>query len=142
VRAAIHPLVFLLGSLLLSVTWLVLREPPPAAEPKSTAFGTARPAQRPHVERKTIELDPEILRRYVGSYRVDLGLDVALEIEGGKLFARSEGAPPYQLRATSETAFYIPELDADLAFDRDDAGRAVGFTVSLPTGTLTAKRTR
>jgi hypothetical protein len=142
VRASIHPLVFLLGSLLLSVTWLVLREPPPAAEPKVTAFGTTRSAPRPHVERKTVELDPEVLRRYIGSYRVDLGLNVALEIEGGKLLARSEGAPPYELRATSETEFYIPELDADLAFDVEGVGHAVGFTAHLPTGTITAKRTR
>ena len=140
-RSSIHPLVFLLGSLLLSVTWLALREPPPAAQPTLSAFGTTRPAQRPHVEHKTIELDPEILRRYVGSYRLDLGLDVALAIEGDKLLARSEGAPPYELRATSETEFYIPELDADLAFDVEGA-RAVGFTAHLPTGTFTAKRTR
>jgi hypothetical protein len=142
VRASIHPLVFLLGSLLLSVTWLALRAPPPAAVPKATAFGTARPAPGARVERKTIDLDREILQRYAGSYRLDVGVDVELEIEGGKLFARSEGAPRYELRATSETEFYIPELDADLAFDVDGAGRAVGFSARLPTGTITAKRTR
>jgi hypothetical protein len=141
VRLSIHPLVFLLGSLLLSVTWLVLRAPPPA--PRTVmAFGAGRPAPQPRVERKTIELDTEVLRRYVGSYRLDLSVDVALEIEGGKLFARSEGAPRYELRATSETEFYIPELDADLAFDVDGAGRAVGFTARLSTGTISAKRAR
>jgi uncharacterized protein DUF3471 len=141
-RPAVHPLAFLIGSLLLSVTWLVLREPPPPAAPKVTAFGTARPAARPRVERKTVELDPEILRRYVGSYRLDVGMDVALDLDGGKLFAAGTGAPRYELLATSETEFYIPELDADLAFDIEGAGHAVGFSVRLPTGTLAAKRTR
>jgi hypothetical protein len=133
--------VFLIGSLLLSVTWLALRAPPPA--PRNVkAFGAGRPASQPRVERKTIELDTEVLRRYVGSYRLDLGLDVALEVESGKLFARSEGAPRYELRATSETEFYIAEIDADVAFDVEGAGRAVGFTARLPTGTISAKRTR
>jgi hypothetical protein len=140
-RTSIHPLAFLLGSLLLSATWLVLREPPPPAT-KTTAFGTARPATRQHVERKTVELDPEILRRYVGSYRLDVGMDVALDIDGGKLFAAGAGVPRYELRATSETEFYIPEIDADLKFDVEGAGRAVGFTAQLPTSTITAKRVR
>ncbi len=101
-----------------------------------------RAASRPRVERKTIELDTELLRRYAGSYRLDVGMDVALEIDGGKLFAAGAGAPRYELRATSETEFYIPDLDADLAFDVEGAGRAVGFTARLPTGTITARRTR
>jgi hypothetical protein len=140
VRQSIHPLVFLLGSLLLSVTWLMLREPPPP--PRVTAFATARPPPRPRVERKTIELDAEVLRRYVGSYKLDVGTDVALEVDDGKLFAQGAGAPRYELRATSETEFYVSELDAEIAFDIDAAGRAVSFAAKLPTGTITAKRAR
>ncbi|HUO65897.1 MAG TPA: DUF3471 domain-containing protein [Gammaproteobacteria bacterium] len=140
-RTSIHPLVFLLGSLLFSVTWLVLRAPPPP--PRSvTALGSGRPAPRPHAERKTIELEPEILRRYAGSYRLDVGTDVALAVDAGKLVAQAEGAPRYELRATSETEFYIPEIDADVAFELDGAGRAVSFAAHLPTGTIIAKRTR
>src|SRR5262245_17181090 len=139
-RSSIPPLGFLVGSVLLSATWLALQPPPPA--PSAAAFGTARSAPRPRVERKTIELGPEILRRYVGSYRLDAGPDVAIELDGGRLFAQAEGTPRYELRATTETEFYLPELDADLEFDVDAAGRAMGFTARLPTATLTAKRAR
>jgi len=139
-RSSIHPLLFLVGSLLLSATWLALRSPPPS--PSVAAFGSARPAPRPRTERKTIELGPEILNRYVGSYRLEAGPDVAIELDGGRLLAQAEGTPRYELRATAETEFYVPELDADLKFDVDAAGRAVGFEARMPTATLTAKRQR
>src|SRR5262252_346180 len=130
-RSSIPPLGFLVGSLLLSATWLALRPPPPRAE-SNVAFGTARPASRPHAERRTIELDAEILRRYVGSYRLDSGPDVAIELDGGRLFAEAEGTPRYELRATAETEFYVPELELDLKFEVDGAGRAVGFAARMP----------
>ena len=141
-RNSVHPLVFLLGSLLLSVMWLVLREPPPTARPNVTAFGTARPAPRPRVERKTIELDSETLSRYVGSYRLDESIEVAIELDAGRLFAIAQATPRYELEPTSEKEFYLPDLDVDIAFDVDATGRAVSFTAKLPTGTITAKRAR
>ncbi len=141
-KSSIHPLAFLLGSLLLSAAWLALRPSATTKEPNAAAFGVARPAARPRAEHKTIELDPEILRRYVGTYRLDVGMDVALAVDSGKLVAQAEGAPRYELRATSEAEFYIAEIDADLAFELDGDGRAVSFAAHLPTGTITAKRTR
>jgi hypothetical protein len=140
-KSSIHPLAFLLGSLLLSAAWLALRPPVTTQAPSAAAFGTARSTPRPHVEHKTIELDPEILRRYVGTYRLDVGMDVALAVEAGKLVAQAEGAPRYELRATSEAEFYIAEIDADLAFELDGDGRAASFAAHLPTGTISAKRT-
>jgi hypothetical protein len=141
-KSSIHPLVFLLGSLLLSAVWLLLRAPPLAPAPSVAAFGSARPAPRPHVDRKTIELPAEILRRYAGSYRLDSGPDVAIELDGAKLFAQADGTPRYELHAMSETEFYVPELDLDLKFDVDGTGRAVSFAARMPTATMTAKRTR
>lgn len=139
-RLEIHPLVFLIGSLLLCATWLSLRPAPPAPVTSAAAFA-ARVAA--HVrERKTIELPADVLSRYVGSYRIDEGIEVAIELEAGHLFALSQGAPRYELRPTSEKEFYVPELDADVAFDLDDAGRAASFAAHLPTGTITAKRAR
>ena len=140
--SSLPPLGFLVGSLLLSATWLALRPPAPHATPSVTGFGTARPAPRARIERKTIELDAELLRRYVGSYRLDSGPDVAIELDGSRLFAQAEGTPRYELRATGDTEFYVPELDADLSFELDGTGHAVGFAARMPTATMTAKRTR
>jgi hypothetical protein len=58
------------------------------------------------------------------------------------LFAIAEGMPRYKLEPTSEKEFYVADLDADVAFDVDAAGRAVSFAAKVPTGTITAKRAR
>ena len=135
-----HPLVFLVGSLLLCATWLSLRPAPPAPVTSAAAF--AARAQAHARERKTIELAPDVLRRYVGSYWIDESIGVSIELDAGNLFAKAEGMPRYELKPTSEKEFYVADLDADIAFDVDAAGRAVSFAAKLPTGTITAKRAR
>jgi hypothetical protein len=139
-RFDIHPLVFFVGSLLLCATWLALRPAPPPPITPGAAF-TARAAAHAR-ERKTIELAPEILSRYVGSYRLDESIEIAIVLDGGRLFAVAEATPRYELEPTAEKEFYVSDLDADVAFDVDSTGRAASFTAKLPTGTITAKRAR
>ena len=139
-RLEIHPLVFLVGSLLLCATWLALRPTPPPPVTSGAAFA-ARAAAHAR-ERKTIELAPEVLSRYVGSYRIDESIAVSIELDAGRLFAIAEGMPRYELEPTSEKEFYVADLDADVAFDVDAAGRAVSFAAKVPTGTINAKRAR
>jgi hypothetical protein len=140
VRLEIHPLVFLVGSLLLCAAWLSLRPAPPPPVTSAAAFA-ARIAAHTR-EHKSIEVSSEVLSRYVGSYRIDEGIEVAIELDAGHLFAVTQGAPRYELKPTSEKEFYLPDLDADVAFAVDASGRAVSFAASLPTGTITAKRAR
>jgi hypothetical protein len=140
VRLEIHPLVFFVGSLLLCATWLSLRPAPPAPITSAAAFA-AKAAAHVH-ERKTIELSTDVLSRYVGSYRLDESIEVAIELDAGGLFAIAQGTPRYELRPTSEKEFYLPDLDADVVFEVDPAGRAVSFAAKLPTGTIIAKRAR
>jgi hypothetical protein len=140
VRLEVHPLVFLIGSLLLCAAWLSLRPAPPAPVTSAAAFA-ARVAAHSH-EHKTVELPPEVLSRYVGSYRIDESIEVAIELDVGRLFAVAQDTPRYELKPTSEKEFYLPELDADVAFEVDASGRALSFAARLPTGTITAKRAR
>ena len=139
-RLEIHPLVFFFGSLLLCAIWLSLRPAPPLPLTPGAAF--AARVQAHARERKTIELAPEVLSRYVGSYRLDGTIEIAIEVDAGHLFAVAEATPRYELKPTSEKEFYVADLDADVAFDVDAAGRAASFTAKLPTGTITAKRAR
>jgi uncharacterized protein DUF3471 len=139
-RLEIHPLVFLVGSLLLCATWLSLRPTPPKPITSAAAFA-ARTAAHAR-EHKTIELEPEILSRYVGQYRLDETIEIAIALDAGHLFAVAEGTPRYRLEPTSEKEFYVADLDAEIAFDVDAAERPVSFTAKLPTGTITAKRAR
>lgn len=136
-RLGIHPLVFLIGSLLLCATWLALRPAPPAP----SAAISARPAE-PRRERNTIELPPEVLTRYVGSYQMDASIDITIELDAGRLFVKAQGTPRYELHATSETTFFTQEIDSEIAFKVDAAGRAKSFDARFVTGTITAERVR
>jgi uncharacterized protein DUF3471 len=135
VRLEIHPLAFLVGSLLLCATWLALRPTPPPPIVLATRAAHVR-------ERKTIELPADVLSRYVGSYLLDQTVEIKMELDGSRLFAISEGTPRYELKPTSEKEFYLPDLDTDVAFEVDANERVVGFSAKLPMGTITAKRTR
>jgi len=139
VRLEIHPLAFLVGSLLLCATWLALRPTPPPPITPGTAFAARAAHAR---ERKTIELPADVLSRYVGSYLLDQTVEIKMQLDGSRLFAISEGTPRYELKPTSEKDFYLPDLDTDVAFEVDANERVVGFSAKLPMGTITAKRAR
>jgi hypothetical protein len=130
--------VFFIGSLLLCATWLSLRPAPPAPITSAAAFA-ARAAAHSR-ERKTIELPADVLSRYVGSYWFEESIEVSIQLDTGRLFAVAPSTPRYELKPTSEKAFYVPDIDADVVFATDTSGRVLSFTASLPTGTVTAKR--
>jgi len=80
-----------------------------------------------------------VLSRYVGSYLLDQTVEIKMQLDGSRLFAISEGTPRYELKPTSEKEFYLPDLDADVAFEVDANERVVGFSAKLPMGTITAE---
>jgi hypothetical protein len=82
------------------------------------------------------------LQRYVGSYRVDASTSVVIERDGGRLYAEATGTPRLELLATSETTFFVPQVDADLEFTIDGGGHTESFVVRFATGTVAAQRVR
>jgi protein ImuB len=85
------------------------QEPPPPAPPPPISPGAAFAARAAaHArERKTVELAPEILSRYVGSYRLDESIEIAIVLDAGRLFAVAEATPRYELKPTAEKEFYV-----------------------------------
>lgn len=73
-------------------------------------------------ERKEISLSPKILARYVGTYELQPGLEMAVSLDGDKLMAAANQGGKTQLFAESETKFFFKVVDADLEFIRDDKG--------------------
>jgi len=140
-RLSIHPLVFFVGSLLLCAVWLALRPAPPVRPPIATLPPRVAAPARP--KPTTVELAPEILKRYTGPYRVDASTNVLLELNDGRLFAKVLGTDQrYELLATSDTTFYVPDADSDVEFTVDGTGRSQSFVVRFATGTITAQRLR
>ena len=75
------------------------------------------------VERKEIELPNSVLEQYVGTYRLDRGLEVLITLEGEALYSRISGQRMYQLCPESETKFYLTRVaNAGIEFVKDSGG--------------------
>lgn len=74
---------------------------------------------------------------FVGDYQVTPRLVLTITFEGGKLFGQMTGQPKFVIEAVSETQFTIPDVKANITFERDSAGKVTGLTLSQ--GTRTAK---
>jgi hypothetical protein len=135
----LHPAVFLGAVIVLCAAWLWARPAVSVIEP--VARGRPPPAL---VEPASIELDAAILERYAGKYEGRAGFTVDLALKDGKLLAQSDGTAYFELRATSETEFFlmgpIAPVGVDIEFDVARDGRVRGFAASTEYGLIEVKR--
>jgi len=97
-----------------AVAWLVLHQ-------------RGRDMKAPRVsdkvaERKEIQLSPEILAHYTGTYELRPGFDLVITLEGGQLISQATGQDKVPLYAESETKFFPKVMDAEIEFLKDDKG--------------------
>ncbi len=134
------PAVFLGTVILLCTAWLWAR--PPVSPMETPTRRTPRPAL---VVPASIELDTAILERYVGKYQGRGGFTVDLSMNDGKLLVQA-GTIPYEMRATSETEFFLMVPGApnppgvDVAFDVAPDGTVRGFAANTEFGLIEVKR--
>ena len=134
------PAVFLGTVILLCTAWLWAR--PPVSAMETPTRRTPRPAL---VVPASIELDTAVLERYVGKYQGRGGFTVDLSMNDGKLLVHA-GTIPYELRATSETEFFLmvpgapnpPGVDVEFDVARD--GTVRGFAANTEFGLIEVKR--
>jgi CubicO group peptidase (beta-lactamase class C family) len=87
-------------------------------------------------ERKAIELSPEVLSQYIGTYRMtDAPIDNVIAVKDGHLTTKLGQQPPLELFAESETKFFLKTVDAQIAFFRDPTTHAVNRLVIYQNGT-------
>ena len=138
-----HPAVFLGAVILICTVWLWQR--PPVAAIETVVRSTPRPAL---VERASIKLDTAILERYAGTYEGRGSFTVDLVLKDGKLFAQSAGTLPipFELRATTETKFFlmgpVAPIGVDVEFDVARDGTVRGFAANTEYGLIEVKRVR
>ncbi len=71
----------------------------------------------PAVKRTFITVDPAILKRFAGSYPLpQIGQTLVVVVDGGKLLAAGPIQPPLEMKAVSQSSFYLEPLAADIAF--------------------------
>jgi hypothetical protein len=136
-----HPGIFLGAVIALCTAWLWARPTVSAVETIARGGGP-RPAV---VDPASIELDTAILERYAGKYEGRGGFTIDLTLKDGKLFAQSASTMPsipFELRATSETEFFLKGMGVDLEFDVARDGTVRGFSADTEYGVIEVTRVR
>ena len=83
-------------------------------------------------ERTSVKIDPKILDAYVGDYEDRPGRVTSILVENGTLMLKLTGQPVgVPLLAESETQFFHPVQDIQVAFSKDANGQVVELTLRL-----------
>ena len=77
----------------------------------------------PIAVRKTVDVDPAVLKAYEGTYALSLFFAITITVEDGKLMAQATGQQKCQLFPESETKFFYKVVDAQISFEKGDDGK-------------------
>ena len=87
----------------------------------------------PFPEPAAITLDPKVLERYAGVYRIDESSTRTVTAENGRLYTQRSGGERLEVRPSSETEFFYDKSLTRLRFVLDASGRATEM-LFLPRG--------
>jgi CubicO group peptidase (beta-lactamase class C family) len=90
-------------------------------------------------DRKEVSIDAKILDRYVGSYQA-AQMTIAITSENGQLMIEPKGQGKLGAIATSETEFFVKQVDATLTFTLGPDDKATELRVVLGGSPMLAKR--
>ena len=77
----------------------------------------------PIAVRKTVVVDPALLKSYQGTYALGLLFAITVTIEDGKVMAQGSGQQKCQVYPSSDTEFFYKVVDAQLKFEKGDDGK-------------------
>jgi D-alanyl-D-alanine-carboxypeptidase/D-alanyl-D-alanine-endopeptidase len=83
----------------------------------------------PIAVRKTVKVDPAVLKSYEGKYALAPVFAITVTIEDGKLMAQATGQPKFEVFPESETEFFYKVVDAKLSFEKDKDGKVSGLVL-------------
>ena len=92
------------------------------------------------LEGRETKIDASGFEAYVGEYQVTPNLTLTITKEGDKLFGQLSGQGRLAIEAVSETQFTIPEVKANISFEKDAAGKVVGLTLTQGSRTVKAPK--
>ncbi|MEX0342878.1 MAG: serine hydrolase [Erythrobacter sp.] len=81
-------------------------------------------------ERATVDLTPEQLAEYAGSYAISDTFKLSFRVEDGALVTQATGQDPFPVFAEGPDRFFLKVVDAQLVFNRDDAGDIDSVTLT------------
>jgi hypothetical protein len=80
-------------------------------------------------DRAEVKLPMDTLRRYVGTYQIRPGLDVAVSLEGDQLMVQVAGQPREVLYSESEDHFFLKTVNVQLEFAAIKDGLAPSLSI-------------
>ncbi len=80
-------------------------------------------------ERREITVDPRVLARYVGTYRLAPGADMLITLDGNQLSEKLGPQPMFPIFPQSETMFFLKVVDAQIEFEKDAGGAVTGLVL-------------
>ncbi len=92
------------------------------------------------LEGKETKIDASSFDAYVGEYQVNPRMVLTITREGDKLFAQFPGQEKHAVEAVSESQFTIPDVKANITFQKDESGKVVALLLSQGTRTADAKK--
>ncbi|MBC7901626.1 MAG: serine hydrolase [Saprospiraceae bacterium] len=92
------------------------------------------------LEGKETKVDTSGFDAYIGEYQVTPNLVLTITKDGDKLFGQLTGQPKLAVEPVSDTQFTIPDVKANISFEKDAAGKVVGLLLSQGSRTANAKK--
>lgn len=80
-------------------------------------------------DRIEIELADDTFDKYVGEYELAPGFIIKIWREEKSFKTQATGQPPFEIFAETETKFFLKVVDAQIEFNKDDAGKVVSMTL-------------
>jgi CubicO group peptidase (beta-lactamase class C family) len=78
---------------------------------------------------KEIQVSPQVLAKYAGTYELGPGVDVTMTIKDGRLITQITGQPKFELFAESETKFFLKVIEAQVEFFTDASGAVTHLVI-------------
>ena len=75
------------------------------------------------LERKEVEVAPEVLDAYAGTYRFSPEFAIVFTVEKGRLMAQATGQAKFPVFPESKSKFFWKVVDAQVSFERDAEGK-------------------
>jgi len=99
---------------------------------------TPKPAPRPHGPIATVAA--AVMLSYVGTYELQPNFLLEVSVSGGSLYIHPTAQPTFRLTPTSDTEFYLTEVDAQITFVRDAQGTVTQLVLHQNGQNMAAKK--
>lgn len=86
--------------------------------------------KKPIAEKEFIQVPPALLMKYIGVYELQPGFQIQIEIQNDRLFAITAGQPAIELKAETESSFFMIEIGAQIVFHLSADGTVGSLTFS------------